>query len=80
MTAIEELAAQKGVSTAQLALAWVLNQGPQAFAPIPGTKRVKYLQENLGALNVGFTPEELARIDQIAPVGVAAGERYAPRR
>ncbi|MGY2895245.1 aldo/keto reductase [Deinococcus sp. UYEF24] len=80
VTAIEELAAQKGVSTAQLALAWVLSKGPQDFAPIPGTKRVKYLQENLGALNVSFTPEELARIDQIAPVGVAAGERYAPRR
>ena len=80
VTAIEELAAQKGVSTAQLALAWVLGKGPQDFAPIPGTKRVKYLQENLGALNVSFTPEELARIDQVAPVGVAVGERYAPRR
>ena len=80
VTAIEELAAQKGVSTAQLALAWVLSKGPQDFAPIPGTKRVKYLQENLGALDVSFTPEELARIDVVAPVGVAAGERYAPRR
>jgi aryl-alcohol dehydrogenase-like predicted oxidoreductase len=80
VTAIEELAAQKGVSTAQLALAWVLSKGTQDFAPIPGTKRVKYLQENLGALNVSLTPGELARIDQIAPVGVAAGERYAPRR
>ena len=78
--AIEALAAEKGVSTAQLALAWVLSQGPEDFAPIPGTKRVRYLQENLGALDVTLTPEELARIDEVAPVGVAAGERYAPRR
>ena len=78
--ALEALAAQKGVSTAQLALAWVLAQGPTDFAPIPGTKRVKYLQENLAALDVRFTPEELAQIDRVAPVGVAAGERYAPRR
>ncbi|MGI8747279.1 MAG: aldo/keto reductase, partial [Deinococcus sp.] len=80
VTAIEDLAAEKGVTAAQLALAWVLAQGPQDFAPIPGTKRVKYLRENLGALDVTFTPEELARIDEVAPVGVAVGERYAPRR
>ena len=80
VTELEKLAAHKGVSTAQLALAWVLAQGPQDFAPIPGTKRVKYLQENLAALDVSFTPQELAQIDQVAPVGVAAGERYAPRR
>ena len=79
VTAIEELAGQKGVTTAQLALAWVLAQG-RDFAPIPGTKRVKYLRENLGALDVTFTPEELVRIDEVAPVGVAVGERYAPRR
>ncbi len=80
VTELERLAAQKGVSTAQLALAWVLSRGPQDFAPIPGTKRVKYLQENLAALNVTFTPDELVQIDRAAPVGVAAGERYAPRR
>ncbi|ULH16517.1 aldo/keto reductase [Deinococcus sp. KNUC1210] len=76
VSAVQDLAAQKGVSTAQLALAWVLAQGPQDFAPIPGTKRVKYLQENLGALNVTFTPQELAQIDEIAPKGVTAGARY----
>ena len=80
VTELERLAARKGVSTAQLALAWVLAQGPQDFAPIPGTKRVKYLQENLAALSVTFTPDELAQIDRAAPVGVAVGERYAPRR
>ncbi len=80
VTALETLAQEKGVSTAQLALAWVLAQGPQDFAPIPGTKRVKYLQENVQALDVTFTPGELARIDACAPVGVAVGERYAPRR
>ena len=77
---LEKLAAHKGVSTAQLALAWVLSQGPQDFAPIPGTKRVKYLQENLDTLAVTFTPEELAQIDRAAPKGVAVGERYAVRR
>ncbi|GGQ97099.1 aldo/keto reductase [Deinococcus ruber] len=76
VSAVEDLAAQKGVSTAQLALAWVLAQGPQDFAPIPGTKRVKYLEENLGALNVSFTPQELAQIDEMAPKGVTAGARY----
>ncbi|MFC4452697.1 aldo/keto reductase [Deinococcus sonorensis] len=80
VTAIEELARQKGVSTAQLALAWVLAQGPQDFAPIPGTKRVKYLQENLGALQVQLSEDELRHLDEIAPKGVTAGERYAPRR
>lgn len=82
--AIEELARSKGCTPAQLALAWVLAQG-EDLAPIPGTKRVKYLEENLGALDVRLTPDDLARIEDIAPLGVAAGERYAvsptmPRR
>jgi aryl-alcohol dehydrogenase-like predicted oxidoreductase len=58
-----------------LALAWVLAQG-QDVIPIPGTKRVKYLEENLGALRVRLTPADLARIDAVIPAGVAAGERY----
>ena len=74
---IEELAAQKGCTPSQLALAWVLAQGDPIF-PIPGTKRIKYLEENAGALNVRFTPAELSLIDTIAPTGVAAGERYHP--
>jgi aryl-alcohol dehydrogenase-like predicted oxidoreductase len=74
---IEELAAQKGCTPSQLALAWVLAQGDHIF-PIPGTKRIKYLEENAGALNVRLTPDELSLIDVLAPTGVAAGERYHP--
>ena len=73
--AVEALAQEKGVSTAQLALAWVLAQG-QDLAPIPGTKRVKYLQDNLGALDVTLSEADLKRLSEIAPVGVAAGARY----
>ncbi|HEY0083010.1 MAG TPA: aldo/keto reductase [Pyrinomonadaceae bacterium] len=72
---IEEMAGEKNCTPAQLALAWVLAQGPD-IVPIPGTKRRKYLEENAGALEVGITPEDLARIDEIAPRGVAAGTRY----
>src|SRR4051812_21490294 len=72
---IEEMAAEKHCTPAQLALAWVLAQG-EDIVPIPGTKRRKYLEENVGALNVSLTPQDLARIDQVAPKGVAAGLRY----
>jgi aryl-alcohol dehydrogenase-like predicted oxidoreductase len=73
---IEELAQQKGCIAAQLALAWLLAQGND-IVPIPGTKRRKYLEENIGSLQVMLTKEELKAIDEIAPKGVAAGERYA---
>jgi aryl-alcohol dehydrogenase-like predicted oxidoreductase len=72
---IEELAAQKNCTPAQLALAWVLAQG-EDLVPIPGTKRRKYLEENIGAIEVQLTSEELDRIDAISPRGVAAGDRY----
>jgi aryl-alcohol dehydrogenase-like predicted oxidoreductase len=72
---IETVARQKGCTPSQLALAWLLARG-QDIVPIPGTKRVKYLEENVGALDVHLTPEDLARIDAIAPRGVAAGTRY----
>ncbi|RYZ22877.1 MAG: aldo/keto reductase [Chitinophagaceae bacterium] len=72
---IEGLALEKGCTAAQLALAWVLAQGDDIF-PIPGTKRLHYLEENVGAMDVTFTPEELAAIDALAPKGVAAGARY----
>jgi aryl-alcohol dehydrogenase-like predicted oxidoreductase len=72
---IEQLAAEKGCTPAQLALAWVLAQG-EDIVPIPGTKRRKYLEENVAALEVEITPEELRRIDEVAPKGAAAGERY----
>lgn len=72
---IEELAKQKGCTASQLALAWLLGQGKD-IVPIPGTKRRKYLEENVGALDVSLTNEEMRQIDEIAPKGVAAGGRY----
>ena len=72
---IEALAKEKGCKPSQLALAWVLAQG-QDMVPIPGTKRIAYLEENAAALNVTLTKEELVHLDAIAPVGAAAGTRY----
>ncbi|WNG50172.1 aldo/keto reductase [Archangium minus] len=72
---IEQLARRKQCSPAQLALAWVLAQGDD-LVPIPGTKRRTYLDDNLGALAVKLTAQDLAEIEAIAPPGVAAGERY----
>lgn len=72
---IEEMAQKKNCSAAQLALAWVLAQGDHIF-PIPGTKRIKYLDENIGALNVKLSQEELQEIDAIMPKGAASGTRY----
>ncbi|HEX6507922.1 MAG TPA: aldo/keto reductase [Chloroflexota bacterium] len=73
---VREIAARKGCTPAQLALAWLLAQGDN-IVPIPGTKRIHYLEENVGALNVHLTPEELRGIDEVAPRGSAAGDRYA---
>lgn len=73
---IKALAARKGCSPAQLALAWVLAQGDD-IVPIPGTKRRRYLEENVGALDVHLAPDELAEIDAILPAGAAAGSRYS---
>jgi aryl-alcohol dehydrogenase-like predicted oxidoreductase len=75
---IRRVAHEKGCTPAQLALAWVLAQGDDVV-PIPGTKRRKYLEDNVGALDVRLTDEELARIDRVFPKGAAAGERYAPQ-
>ncbi|MEQ6376286.1 aldo/keto reductase [Bacillaceae bacterium S4-13-56] len=72
---IEEIAAEKGCKSSQLALAWLLAQG-EDIVPIPGTKRVSYLMENIGALQIKLTKEDLQRIDEVAPKGAAAGERY----
>ena len=72
---VRELAAGKGCTPAQLALAWVLAQGTH-IVPIPGTKRIKYLDENIGALDVRLSDDELAVIDAIFPRDVAAGARY----
>ena len=72
---VEEIAREKRCIPAQLALAWVLAQGND-IVPIPGTKRRKYLQENVGALNVLLTNEDLARIEEAAPKNAFAGSRY----
>jgi aryl-alcohol dehydrogenase-like predicted oxidoreductase len=72
---VRELAAEKGVTATQLALAWVLAQG-EDVVPIPGTKRLKYLEENAAAAEVELTKEDLARLDVVAPAGAAAGDRY----
>src|SRR5438067_2539931 len=75
---VENLAQEKGCTTAQLALAWVLAQGDD-IVPIPGTRHIKYLDENIGALSVKVTPENLKRLDEILPPGAAAGPRYPER-
>ncbi|HEV2965363.1 MAG TPA: aldo/keto reductase [Chthoniobacterales bacterium] len=72
---VEEIAREKHCTPAQLALAWVLAQGNH-IVPIPGTKRRKYLQENIGALAVDLTSEDLERIDEVAPKDAFAGSRY----
>jgi len=75
---IEQLAAAKGCTAAQLALAWVLAQGDD-IVPIPGTKRRSYLDQNIGALDVEITAEDREAIDRLIPPGAAAGARYAPQ-
>ena len=75
---VEAMAREKGCTTAQLALAWVLAQGGD-IVPIPGTKRVRYLDENIGALEVKLSEADLKRLDQILPPGAASGQRYHER-
>jgi aryl-alcohol dehydrogenase-like predicted oxidoreductase len=72
---VRELADQKKCTPAQLALAWLLAQGDN-IVPIPGTKKRERLRENLGALDVQLTPQDLSRLDELAPAGAAAGARY----
>jgi aryl-alcohol dehydrogenase-like predicted oxidoreductase len=72
---VQEIARERGVTPAQLALAWVLAQGDD-IVPIPGTKRLTYLEQNIAASDLELTPEDLARLDEAAPPGVAAGARY----
>ncbi|TQN41630.1 aryl-alcohol dehydrogenase-like predicted oxidoreductase [Blastococcus colisei] len=74
--AVRDLAAEKGATPGQLALAWVLARG-EDVVPIPGTKRRRYLEENVAAVAVELTSDDLARLDAIAPPGVAVGGRYA---
>ena len=72
---VEEIAAEKGVTPSQLALAWVLAQG-EDIVPIPGTKRVRYLEENAAAADLTLTAEDLARLEEAFPKGATAGDRY----
>jgi aryl-alcohol dehydrogenase-like predicted oxidoreductase len=72
---VREVAQEKGVTAGQLALAWLLHQGDD-IVPIPGTKRREYLEENAAAADIELSGEDLQRIEEAAPVGVAAGERY----
>jgi aryl-alcohol dehydrogenase-like predicted oxidoreductase len=73
--AVRDMAREKGCTPAQLALAWILARSDR-IVPIPGTRRIERLEKNVGALDVKLTQEDLARLDAIAPVGVAAGTRY----
>ncbi|HJQ35964.1 MAG TPA: aldo/keto reductase [Thermoanaerobaculia bacterium] len=75
VTRVEELAREKGVTPSQLALAWVLHRGND-IAPIPGTTSVKHLEENVKALDVELTAGDMERIEQVAPRGAVAGQRY----
>ncbi len=72
---VRVIATEKGVTPSQLALAWLLAQG-EDIVPIPGTKRRTYLEENVAAVDIILTPEELNRLETVAPKGIAAGERY----
>ena len=72
---VREIAGEKDVEPGQLALAWLLHRGDD-IVPIPGTKRVRYLEENAAAADVELTEDDLARIDEAAPAGATAGDRY----
>lgn len=74
---LEAAAREKGCTPAQLALAWILAQGTE-IVPIPGTKRRRYLEENVAAVDLDLSREDLARIETAIPKGSAAGERYSP--
>jgi aryl-alcohol dehydrogenase-like predicted oxidoreductase len=74
--AVKGIAADRGVTAAQLALAWVLAQG-EHLVPIPGTRRIRTLEENVAATEIDLSPEDLARIDAVFPKGAASGHRYA---
>jgi aryl-alcohol dehydrogenase-like predicted oxidoreductase len=75
LRAVERLAGEKRVSPSQLALAWVLAQG-QDIVPIPGTKRVRYLEENAAAADIELTADDLRHLEAAFPIGVTAGDRY----
>ena len=73
LEAIEKLAAEKGVSASQLAIAWVVNKG---HVPIPGTKRIKWIEQNIAAAGIILSAEEMDQLDAIVPLGASTGNRY----
>ena len=73
--AVNDMAKEKGATAAQLALAWVLAQGND-IVPIPGTRSIQRLEENCGSLNIELSPDDLARLNEMAPIGATAGDRY----
>jgi aryl-alcohol dehydrogenase-like predicted oxidoreductase len=77
--AVRELAARRGVTPGQIALAWLLHKGPD-IVPIPGTKRRRYLEENVGAADVSLSAEEMAELDAALPPEKVAGPRYSERQ
>ncbi len=74
---LEGMARSKGCSAAQLALAWLLHKGDD-IVPIPGTKRLRYLEENVEAVNITLTPREMSELDESFQTGSVSGERYGP--
>ncbi|MFC0302989.1 aldo/keto reductase [Rhizorhabdus histidinilytica] len=72
---LTEIAQAKGVRPSQLAIAWTMQAGT---VPIPGTRRIRYLEENIAAADITLSADELAALEQAAPFGAAAGERYSP--
>jgi aryl-alcohol dehydrogenase-like predicted oxidoreductase len=74
---LNAIASSKGFTPTQLALAWVISKG---IVPIPGTKRLKYIEENAAAANIVLTPDEIAHIESILPIGAATGERYSAQQ
>jgi aryl-alcohol dehydrogenase-like predicted oxidoreductase len=78
-SAVRDLAAAKGAASGQIALAWLLHKGPDVV-PIPGTKRRRYLEENVGAADVSLSAEEMARLDAALAADKVSGPRYAPKQ
>ena len=77
--AVHDVAARKGVTSGQVALAWLLHKG-RDIVPIPGTKRRTYLEENVGAANVSLTGDEVAALDAALAPGTVAGPRYTEKQ
>jgi aryl-alcohol dehydrogenase-like predicted oxidoreductase len=73
LKAIEQMAAEKGITPSQLAIAWVVAKG---HLPIPGTKRVKYVEQNIAAANMELSAEEMEKLEAIVPLGASTGDRY----